>query len=80
MANLKTENGLQKSPNLIILETKNKIINTLSEANLPMTVHQMIINEIKDGIDKATLKQIEKDRIEYEDYLNSLKKEKEGDK
>lgn len=74
MANLKTENGFEKSTNLVILEIKDKIIKTLDEANLPMTVHQMIINEIKDSIDRATRIQIEKDRIEYEDHLNSVEK------
>ncbi|APR02403.1 hypothetical protein [Clostridium botulinum] len=76
MANLKTENGFEKSTNLVILEIKDKIIKTLDEANLPMTVHQMIINEIKDSIDRATRIQIEKDRIEYEDHLNSVEKNK----
>lgn len=76
MANLKTENGFQKSTNLVILETKNRIIDVLSNAQLPLTVHQMILNEIKDSIDKATINQIEKDRIEYEDHLKSLEKEK----
>ncbi|WP_061336706.1 hypothetical protein [Clostridium botulinum] len=76
MSNLKTENGFQKSTNLVILEIKDKIIKTLDEANLPMTVHQMIINEIKDSIDRATRIQIEKDRIEYEDHLNSVEKNK----
>ncbi|HCL4455029.1 TPA: hypothetical protein N2D10_003052 [Clostridium botulinum] len=76
MANLKTENGFEKSTNLVILEIKDKIIQTLNEANLPMTVHQMIINEIKDSIDRATRIQIEKDRIKYEDHLNSSEKNK----
>ncbi|BAO04876.1 uncharacterized protein CBO05P1_157 [Clostridium botulinum B str. Osaka05] len=80
MANLKTKNDFKKSTNLIILETKNKIIDALSNAQLPLAVHQMIINEIKDSIDKATIKQIEKDRIEYEDYLNSLNQKKDGEK
>ncbi|NCI19877.1 hypothetical protein EJM73_08180 [Clostridium botulinum] len=74
MANLKTENGFEKSTNLVILEIKDKIIQTLNEANLPMTVHQMIINEIKDSIDRATRIQIEKDRIKYEGHLNSSEK------
>ncbi|MBY6842738.1 hypothetical protein [Clostridium botulinum] len=78
MANLKTENGFEKSTNLVILEIKDKIIKTLDEANLPMTVHQMIINEIKDSIDRATRIQIEKDRIEYEDYLNVEKNKTKG--
>ncbi|APH20959.1 hypothetical protein [Clostridium botulinum] len=76
MSNLKTENGFQKSTNLVILETKDKIIQTLDEANLPITVHQMIVNEIKDSIDRAARYQIEKDRVEYEDYRNSLEKNK----
>ncbi|HID0767946.1 TPA: hypothetical protein ACXDAZ_002475 [Clostridium botulinum] len=76
MANLKTENGFQKSTNLVILETKDKIIQTLDEANLPITVHQMIVNEIKDSIDRAARYQIEKDRVEYEDHLNSSEKNK----
>ncbi|HCL4447045.1 TPA: hypothetical protein N2D16_002649 [Clostridium botulinum] len=76
MSNLKTENGFQKSTNLVILETKDKIIQTLDEANLPITVHQMIVNEIKDSIDRATRYQIEKDRVEYEDNLNSSEKNK----
>ncbi|EQB4340366.1 hypothetical protein ACYJ2U_001740 [Clostridium botulinum] len=81
MANLKTENGFQKSTNLVILETKDKIIQSLDEASLPITVHQMIINEIKDSIDRATRIQLEKDRIEYEDQLNSSEKEvKEGER
>ncbi|MBD5589207.1 hypothetical protein [Clostridium botulinum] len=81
MANLKTENGFQKSTNLVILETKDKIIQALDEANLPITVHLMIINEIKDSIYIAARKQIEKDRIEYEDHVNSEEKEsKEGER
>lgn len=76
MSNLKTENGFQKSTNLVILETKDKIIQTLDEANLPITVHQMIVNEIKDSIDRAARYQIEKDRVEYEDHLNSSEKNK----
>lgn len=76
MANLKTGNNFEKSTNLVILETKDEIINTLLKAHLPITVCQMILNEIKDSIDKATINQIEKDRIEYEDHLKSLEKEK----
>ncbi|HDK7314308.1 TPA: hypothetical protein PTV97_003447 [Clostridium botulinum] len=76
MTNLKTENGFQKSTNLVILETKDKIIQALDEANLPITVHQMIVNEIKDSIDRATRYQIEKDRVEYEDHLNFEEKNK----
>lgn len=76
MANLKTENNFEKSTNLIILETKDEIINTLLKAHLPITVCQMIVHEIKDSIDKIAFNQIEKDRMEYEDHLNSLEKER----
>ncbi|HDK7195079.1 TPA: hypothetical protein PTV74_003389 [Clostridium botulinum] len=76
MANLKTKNGFEKSTNLVILEIKDKIIKTLDEANLPITVHQMIINEIKNSIDMAARIQIEKDRVEFEDHLNSSEKNK----
>lgn len=76
MINLKNEKEFQKSTNLVILETKEKIINLLEKAKVPITVNQMIIKEVKEVIDEAAENIVRKDRIEYEEYLNSEKEKK----
>jgi hypothetical protein len=36
-----------KSPDLVLYETKQKIINALNETNMPITVLSMLLNEIQ---------------------------------
>lgn len=73
MNNIKKNDDFQKSTNLVILETKEKIIDVLNQAKLPITVNQMIIKEAKETVDSIANQIIEKDRIQYENYLNSKK-------
>lgn len=62
------------SSNLIILDTKEKIINILNESKLPVTVMQYIIKDVKEIVDLNAENIIAKERIDKEKSL------KEGDK
>lgn len=66
----------QKSTNLIIKDTEIKIINSLNDAKLPITIIQMILNEVKKIIDKNADKLLENERIQYEDALNKYNEQK----
>lgn len=63
---------MEKPINLLIINMKNdilKIINS-NEYNLPITIKQMIINEIKQSVDNATQNVLNQ---EIEQYKNKLK-------
>ncbi|KGI37953.1 hypothetical protein DP149_10275 [Clostridium tetani] len=53
-----------KSFNLVYLDTKEKIINTLNEVGLPVVAMQSMINEIKQIIDINAKEIIHKERGE----------------
>ncbi|KHO39115.1 hypothetical protein OR62_07725 [Clostridium tetani] len=53
-----------KSFNLVYLDTKEKIINTLNEVGLPVVAMQSLINEIKQIIDINAKEIIHKERGE----------------
>jgi hypothetical protein len=66
---------MEKPIDLRIVDAKNEIMKILGEANLTITICQMIINEIKGNIDLQAYQMIQK--IENE-YKESLKEEVEN--
>lgn len=55
---------------LKVFETKENIINVLNDSGLPITVIQMIINEIKHAVDLQTMISLENQRKEVNKETN----------
>ncbi len=55
---------------LKVLETKENIINVLNNSGLPITVIQMIINEIKHTVDLQTMISLENQKKEVNKETN----------
>lgn len=55
---------------LKVFETKENIINVLNDSGLPITVIQMIINEIKHTVDLQTMISLENQRKEANKEAN----------
>ena len=56
---------------LKVFETKENIINVLNDSGLPITVIQMIINEIKHTVDLQTMISLENQRKEANKEANN---------
>lgn len=73
---------MEKSPNIIIEETRNKIIDDVTESKLPAMVVQMILREVLQGVDMQTQQIIQQEKEQYQKSLQEEKeknnKEKEG--
>ncbi|AJA42874.1 hypothetical protein [Clostridium tetani] len=66
-----------KSFNLVYLDTKEKIINTLNEVGLPVVAMQSMINEIKQIVDSNVTSIVTQERENYFNELENNKKEEE---
>ena len=56
---------MDKPINLYIVETKENILNEIKKSNLPITIIQMIINEIANVINIQTNNVVKSEREEY---------------
>lgn len=63
---------MDKPFNLKVIDTKQEIISMLSQ--FPITISQMIINEIKQVVDANVTMITSEDRQEYEESLNKKDK------
>ena len=57
---------MDKSINLIIIETKQNLINVLNKSNLPITISQMLINELLQLVNIQANQQLEQEKQQYE--------------
>ncbi|BDR74199.1 hypothetical protein K144316041_p20380 (plasmid) [Clostridium tetani] len=67
----------RKSFNLVYIDTKEKIVNTLNEAGLPVVAMQSVINEIKQIVDSNVTNIIAQERENYLNELENNEKEEE---
>lgn len=67
----------RKSFNLVYIDTKEKIVNTLNEAGLPVVAMQSVINEIKQIVDSNVTNIIAQERENYLSELENNEKEEE---
>jgi hypothetical protein len=59
-----------KPINLVITDTKNTIIQLLNEMHMPITVMQLVIDNVKSIVDNDARKIVEVDRVKYQESLN----------
>ncbi|BFN03920.1 hypothetical protein [Clostridium tetani] len=67
----------RKSFNLVYIDTKEKIVNTLNEAGLPVVAMQSVINEIKQIVDSNVTSIVTQERENYFNELENNEKEEE---
>lgn len=67
----------RKSFNLVYIDTKEKIVNTLNEAGLPVVAMQSMINEIKQIVDSNVTNIVAQERENYLSELGNNEKEEE---
>lgn len=56
---------MDKPINMYIVETKENIWNEIKKSNLPITIIQMIINEIANVINAQADNIVKKEKVEY---------------
>jgi hypothetical protein len=56
---------MDKSINLYIVEIKENILNEIKKSNLPITIIQMIVNEIANVINAQADNIVKKEKVEY---------------
>lgn len=66
---------MDKPINLYIVETKENILNEIKKSNLPITIIQMIINEIANVINAQADNIVKKEKVEY---LKQKEENKDG--
>lgn len=71
---------IQKSFNMLVEETKNNVINTLTESKLPATVVQMLLREIIQGVELQTQQILQQEKAQYQKMLQETTQKKEGTK
>lgn len=74
---------MDKSFNIIVEETKNNVINALTESKLPATVSQMILREILQGVEIQTQQILKQEKEQYQKAIQeenkpTQNKKKEG--
>lgn len=70
---------MNKPANLIIEETKEKIVKVINESGLPPFLLEPILKNLYDQISILKQRELEKSKQEYENRLNQ-EKEKKGAK
>ena len=70
---------MNKPANLIIEETKEKIVKVINESGLPPFLLEPILKNLYDQISILKQRELEKSKQEYENSLNQ-EKEKKGAK
>lgn len=66
---------MNKTADLIVEETKEKLTNTINESGLPPFLLELILKDIYNQISFLKKKELEKSKKEYEANLKKEKKE-----
>lgn len=69
---------MEKPLDLKVEDTKNEIINTINQCQLPAFILEPIIKEIYNQVLVSKNKALEKSKIDYEKSLKEKKGEKDG--
>ena len=65
-----TENLVEKSFDLKVIETKELLVKTLNEANLPLVVMAYILKELIDGVNMQLNIQLQKEKNQVQNVNN----------
>lgn len=57
---------LEKPIDLSIIDLKEKLLDDINDAKLPVTIIEMIVKELLGVIQNTALKEIQKQKMEYE--------------
>lgn len=57
---------LEKPIDLSIIDLKEKLLDNINDAKLPVTIIEMIVKELLGVIQNTALKEIQKQKMEYE--------------
>lgn len=74
---------IEKSTNIIIDETKKKIMQILIQAKLPALISEMIVKEILVGVSMQAQQCLQQDKSQYQKKLQEVEKKagaKDGSK
>ena len=66
---------MDKTTNMVILETKKAMVDAISKSKLPAVVCSMILHEIVDDVDGQTSKIVADENKAYADFLDEPKEE-----
>lgn len=62
---------MEKSFNLMVIETKQNLIKVLNESKLPITVLTMVAAELLQTLNNQTNQQLEKEKQDYEKEMEN---------
>lgn len=65
---------IEKSTNIIIDETKKKIMQALIQAQLPALISEMIVKEILVGVSMQAQQCLQQDKSQYQKKLQEVEK------
>lgn len=71
---------IQKSTNMIIMETKEKLMQVIIQAKLPGCISEMIIREVAENVSLQAKQLLEQDRAIYQQKLLEESQKKAGEK
>lgn len=71
---------INKSINIVISETKEKLVQVISQSQLPAAIMEMIIREVAENVYLQSKQILEQEKVQYQKMLQDAVQKKEGNK
>lgn len=65
---------IKKSVNIVVSETKEKLMQVLVQAKLPTSIAEMIVRELLQNVSLQAQQNLQKERVEYQKLLQEASK------